>query len=618
MSRFLRGRAHIGYAPIGLAVLTLLHGLLYAWLVPPWQAPDEPAQFEYAALISTLGRIPTRDDSDPALEQRITDSLVRQFFFEYLIGHRPQPLPRSLGDARAIFFMPRQVGSDPPLYFALAALPLRALAGHRIEVQLLALRLLGVLFTVGAVLCSYGAARALLPGERGFGLAVGIFVALQPMFVFIGASANNDGMANLLGAGVCWATLRAVRQGISLRRLAGLVALALLGMLTKRTLLPLLLVLALVVTGLAIRSLTRIPLNRATRSRAARLGLSGLLLAVILGAWGVRGVLNHAIDPGAAAGWELGASAALHVVAAPGTGQAALEVRPGQMVAQTLPQVIAEWAQNQELRFRARVWTAQSVARGRLAIDFGWATVETPFKATTQAQIVEVHTFVPLFCPYVRVAIGADAGTLYADQLDAQSERKRGLNLLANGDLSRPFIRPGSVLAGLASYLRLRELAWVWRSGRLLEPPPLGWELARIFFVSFWGQFGWMSVPLVGATPWEGALELVCLGALLGLAGWLVRPHPPWRRRAVGLLLLILVAGLLFPLLNAYTQPRNQAIQQGRYLFPALAPIALLLVLGWRAFVPLRWRGVALAVWAAWWALFAAAAIALILRAYPA
>jgi hypothetical protein len=613
MSRVLRGRAHIGYAPIGLAMLALLHGLLYAWLVPPWQAPDEPAQFEYAALISTLGRVPTRDDTDPALERRITDSLVRQFFFEYLIGHRPQPLPRSLGDARAIFFMPRQVGSDPPLYFALAALPLRALAGHRIEVQLLALRLLGVLFTVGAVLCTYGAARALLPGERGFALAAGIFVALQPMFVFIGASAGNDGFANLLGAALCWATVRAIRQGLDRRRLAGLLALALPGALTKRTLLPLLLVLALVAIGLAIRSLTRVPLHRATRR-----GLGAVLLVLALGAWGVRGTLHRAIDPGAAADWELGAGAAPRVVAAPGTGQAALELRPGQMVAQTLPQVIAEWAQNQELRFRARVWTAKGIARGRLAIDFGWATAETPFEATGQAQIVEVRTFVPLFCPYVRVLVGADTGTLYADQLDAQSERKRGLNLLANGDLSRPFIRPGSVLAGLAGYLRLRELAWVWRSGRLLEPPPLGWELARIFFVSFWGQFGWMSVPLVGATPWEGALGLVCLGALLGLAGWLVRPHPPWQRRAVGLLLLILVAGLLFPLLNAYTQPRNQAIQQGRYLFPALAPIALLLVLGWRAFVPPRWRSVALAVWAAWWALFAAAAIELILRAYPA
>ena len=51
--------------------------------------------------------------------------------------------------------------------------------------------------------------------------------------------------------------------------------------------------------------------------------------------------------------------------------------------------------------------------------------------------------------------------------------------------------------------------------------------------------------------------------------------------RAVALLLLIAAAGVIFPLLNAYTQPRGQALQQGRYLFPALAPIALLLVLGW-------------------------------------
>ena len=38
-----------------LALLALLHAALYAWLVPPWQTPDEPAQFEYAALISRLG-----------------------------------------------------------------------------------------------------------------------------------------------------------------------------------------------------------------------------------------------------------------------------------------------------------------------------------------------------------------------------------------------------------------------------------------------------------------------------------------------------------------------------------------------------------------------------------
>jgi hypothetical protein len=117
--------------------------------------------------------------------------------------------------------------------------------------------------------------------------------------------------------------------------------------------------------------------------------------------------------------------------------------------------------------------------------------------------------------------------------------------------------------------------------------------------------------------PWEGALWLVCAGGLLGTIGWLARAgRPLWRRRAVALLIALLLAGLLFPLLNAYTQTRDQVIQQGRYLFPALAPIAILLSLGWRTLVPARWRGAALAVWAAWWVLFAAAALALIASFY--
>ena len=63
----------------------------------------------------------------------------------------------------------------------------------------------------------------------------------------------------------------------------------------------------------------------------------------------------------------------------------------------------------------------------------------------------------------------------------------------------------------------------------------------------------------------------------------MLKPLPfrqsPWL--ALGLLFALIGAGLLLPLLNAYTQPRNQVIQQGRYLFPAMAPIALLLTRLW-------------------------------------
>jgi hypothetical protein len=636
-----------------LILLALAHGLAYVFVVPAWQAPDEPTQFEYAALISRLGRIPATTDTDPELERQIVDSLVRERFFEYLVGHSPQPSPRSFEDVRQVFFMPRQVGSDPPLYFAIAALPVWALADLSIETQLRALRLLGVLFTVGAVLCVYGAGRELCTADRrAHGdhrmptddnrllttdtsagrrskvdgsftppwtscwlltpLAAGLLAALHPMFVFVDVGAGNDGLANLAGAALCWAALRAVRLGLGPRRVVVLLALALLGLLAKRTLLPQVVLLTSIGAWLAIRALVRWP-----RGHAARIGLAAaLLLALTLGMYGV---LAGGRDQAAAAGWSASPqpAAAPRVLSAPGTGQAALVVRPGQAAIQVLPGPTAEWTQNQNLHFSARVWTASGVARGRLAIDFGWATTEIPFRAGEQARIVTVHTFVPLYCPYVSVALRSDARTIYANRLGAESDRRPGLNVLSNGDVTSPGVRDDTLLARLTHYLRLRELAWAWRSGRLLEPPPLGWGLARIFFVSFWGQFGWMSLPLVGATPWEGALGFICLGGLLGTLGQLVRvDQPSWRRCAIVLLLAWILAGLLFPLLNAYTQTRDQVIQQGRYLFPALAPLALLLVLGWRAFLPPRWRAGALVIWTIWWVLFAAAALALIVRFY--
>src|SRR6185436_7325026 len=98
---------------------------------------------------------------------------------------------------------------------------------------------------------------------------------------------------------------------------------------------------------------------------------------------------------------------------------------------------------------------------------------------------------------------------------------------------------------------------------------------------------------------------------------WLARAgRPAWRRRAVLLLLALTLAGLLLPLLNAYTQTREQVIQQGRYLFPAMAPVTLLLAIGWRAFLPPRWRRAGLVLWACGWLAFAAAALDLVVRTY--
>jgi hypothetical protein len=610
-----------------VCALALAHGLLYAWLIPPWQSPDEPAQFEYAALLAALGRVPSTDDTDAALEQQIVESLLRNRFFEYLTGAAPQPPPRTLDDARTLFFMPRQVGGDPPLYFALAALPIRFLLQQPIETQLWVLRVLGALFVAGAALCAYGAARELF-GDLRSASAVGLFVALHPMFVFIGVGAGNDGLANLLGAALCWALLCIVRRGVSLRRAVVVVVLLALGVLSKRTFLP------LAALTLAIGAVwTAFRLARTPWSMAWRVGIAVMLLE--LPGFGAASVLSIGRAAGSAAYWSGQASApAPRVTSAPGTGQPALLIAPGQIALQSLPDVTGEWAQNQDLTFSARVWSAGAPVSGRMVIDFGWAATEQPFEANIDAQIVQVRTFVPLYCPYVHVVLHADEGTLYTDQLAAASNRQPDLNLLVNGNAADAGLRPGSAMSQLERYLRLRELHWAWRSGQLPGPPPLGWDLARIFFVSFWGQFGWMSLPLVGGTPWEGVLGVVCLGGLVGVGVLLLRTKDDrfwivdfrfWndegRRtkdegRIIILLLSLVASGLLFPLLNAYTQPRGQVIQQGRYLFPAMVPVALLLVLGWRTLTPPRWRRGGLWVWAVFWLVFAAAAISMLMRFY--
>jgi len=139
----------------------------------------------------------------------------------------------------------------------------------------------------------------------------------------------------------------------------------------------------------------------------------------------------------------------------------------------------------------------------------------------------------------------------------------------------------------------------------------IGWptylsHFATTTFHSFWGQFGWMAVPMDGRVY----LGLVILSAL-AVAGLIVRwrslPHPPapsplrgegersprgsvaavapdvaargdvaWRmRRVLALWLGLTVAGYLY-----YNVSFVQF--QGRYLFPGLIPIALLAVTGWR------------------------------------
>ena len=130
-----------------------------------------------------------------------------------------------------------------------------------------------------------------------------------------------------------------------------------------------------------------------------------------------------------------------------------------------------------------------------------------------------------------------------------------------------------------------RTAAWVAQYGwaGLLA------RMARTTFQSFWGQFGWMGVPLQPAV--YQALALFSALLAIGFAGWKLD-----RRRIVpavpspGGALLALSALLT---LASYLWYNLTFVQhQGRYLFPALIPLAVGAALGleWLLSLPVaRW-----------------------------
>lgn len=97
-------------------------------------------------------------------------------------------------------------------------------------------------------------------------------------------------------------------------------------------------------------------------------------------------------------------------------------------------------------------------------------------------------------------------------------------------------------------------------------------------FNSFWGQFGWMAAPLPGwAYP---PLALLSVAAVVGFGLALAqRPRAP--ERAVPALSLAVLAATLILTAGVHVGYNLTFVQhQGRYLFPALVPVALGVAVG--------------------------------------
>ncbi len=106
-----------------------------------------------------------------------------------------------------------------------------------------------------------------------------------------------------------------------------------------------------------------------------------------------------------------------------------------------------------------------------------------------------------------------------------------------------------------------------------------GW-LTYVFqtgFQSFWGQFGWMSIPL--NQQLYTAMLAVSVATIIVIVLWWIKPGARGAQQRHAFFILALLAVMT---LGAFVWYNAQFVQaQGRYLFPALVPIAVAGAFGW-------------------------------------
>ncbi|MGQ9928362.1 MAG: glycosyltransferase family 39 protein [Chloroflexaceae bacterium] len=254
-----------------LLPLALVHGLLYLFLVPPWQHYDEPNHFEYAAQIA-IGEDTTLGNGSVQLSREIADSMYRHRFWPP--GVRPDllsPGPVLLGINQRI---------HPPLYYQVIALPIGAIRYLAVETQLYLARTVSVLLYTLTVLAAWRIAAVMAPDEPAMQLAVPLLVLFTPTFADLMTAVNNDVLLNMAATTALLGAVLLVRDGprpaaLALASLGTLVA-----VLSKRTgLIPVPLV------GIALLwSLHRHPIRRRL---VAGISLAMLVVAGLTAFWPV-------------------------------------------------------------------------------------------------------------------------------------------------------------------------------------------------------------------------------------------------------------------------------------------------------------------------------------------
>jgi len=558
--------------------LSLGLGLLFSLVIPPWQAPDEPRHVEYAILLSEEGWLLDQGDLSLDLQRQILSSM-REFDFWRRIGReQPEPFPSSFKADPFLLQSGTRLADDSPLYALLPALVFRLLPGGDVLLRLYVLRWFSVLLGAATVAIACLVAFRLFPQDRFSMVGVPTFVALLPMFAFIGASASNDALATLTSSLLIWQLVRVLHKCPSWRSAVLMGVLVVLSVMAKRT--------ALFTVPLALVAVflsqwgRRVSVRRSHKWALLSCLALGALLAAVLLTW--RGNAPAAWGRSAEAAGRRTSEIAAH------SGRYSLRVSGGQSV-QTMPFNTVRELRGKSVTLEAWAYCPEGEASGSLLVgDDQGDTVQTFLASGTWSRYAVSHS-VPPQARSLRVVLIStspdeeEASPVYFDDLALREGE--GPNLLTNGSAEE---------AALGAQRLLNRITRHVSPQRLLDAR--SYDLASLqryslyvllTFAGFWANFGWLTLPL--HPLWYALLAAVTMTSAMGLVLWGVgllrqrKRERVWVPSATDKTLLLFVGGLglialqtFLPMIGSSWRP------QGRYLFPGLIIIATLFAFGLR------------------------------------
>jgi len=184
-------------------------GTLYALQTPKWQAPDEPAHFNYIEHLAT-------ENSFPVLQ-------VGDYPHEYLEEIKAAKFPPHMSIAPI-----RYEFHQPPLYYVLGAILYRLTSSLGFDRQFLALRLFSIVLGAGGLYVIYRLVRDIFPSNvddagglingEFLALAATAFAAMLPMHIAMTAAINNDTLAEWLLLLILWQSIHVIQKGPDVKR----------------------------------------------------------------------------------------------------------------------------------------------------------------------------------------------------------------------------------------------------------------------------------------------------------------------------------------------------------------------------------------------------------------